>query len=85
MEYVVNKGEIVVLEKGDAYKVLNFVEKDGVGYVCLYKFEDGDAPLSFNVKNVVFAREVVEDEDYFLDRVTDENLVKELTKLYKKN
>ncbi len=82
MEYVVNKGEIVVLENGDTYKVLNFVEKDGVGYVCLYKFENEESPLSFNAKNVVFAREVVDGEDYFLDKVTDDGLTNELTSLY---
>ena len=83
MEYVVNKGEVVVLENGNAYKAINFIEKDGVGYICFYKFSDDiEVPLNFDPNNIVFATEVVEGDDYFIDEVVDTKLIDELKKLY---
>lgn len=83
MDFVIKKDEIVILESGDAYKALNFIEQDGVGYVVLYKLSDEiDKPLNFDVKNVVFGTEIISGDDYFVDIVQDNELIQKLNNVY---
>lgn len=83
MDFVIKKDEIVILESGNAYKALNFIVNDGKGYVVFYKLSDEiDKPLNFDVKNVVFGTEVIDGDDYFVDIVQDDELIKKLKNVY---
>ncbi len=87
MEFVVKVGDIVMLEDELNYRVLDCVELDGNGYVILKKFElTVDSVLQLDNAKEIVVQEVIDNEgDYFLQIVTDEDILKRIEKLSKKN
>ena len=85
MDFVAQKGEIIVMDDEQNYMVLSTLEYEGVGYLRLIK--TGEKVLDFeyevDFKNDVYATEIVDDneEDYYLEFVTDEALIEKLREL----
>jgi hypothetical protein len=86
MEFVVKVGDIVMLEDELNYRVLDCVELDGNGYVILKKFElTVDSVLQLDNAKEIVVQEVIDNEDdYFLQIVTDQDILKRIEKLSKK-
>ena len=81
MEFVAKKGEVILMDENDTYLVLKTIEHDGAGYLHLIKTGDHllDMTYEADLKQEFFAKEVfTEDDNYFLEFVTDENLIETL-------
>ena len=83
MEFVAKVDDIIMLEDELNYRVLKPIELDGVGYVVLQKF-DGDLKLMLNTdeqKQIVVKEIIDENDDYFLQIVTDEEILQKIEEI----
>ena len=81
MEFIAKKGEVIVMNDDETYLVLATYEHEGAGYLHLIKTGEHilDNNYEVDLKSTVYAKEVIDDNDnYFLQFVTDENLIKVL-------
>ena len=85
MEFVAQKGELIVMEDTENYMVLATLEYEGVGYLRLIKTGEVlfDVDYEPDLKKEVYVQEIVDDneEDYYLEFVTDEALIEKLREL----
>ena len=82
MEFVAKKGEVIVMDESDTYLVLKTIEYEGVGY--LHMIQTGeylyDEHFEIDSSKEAYAKEVITDEeDYFLEFINDEELIKKLS------
>ena len=83
MEFIAKKGEVLVMNEDEIYFVLATYEYEGAGYLHLIKTGEHilDENYEVDLKSSVYAKEIVDENDnYLLDFVTDENLIKILRK-----
>lgn len=83
MEFVAKVDDIIMLEDELNYRVLKTIELDGVGYVVLQKF-DVDLNLMLNTdeqKQIVVKEIIDENDDYFLQIVTDEEILQKIEEI----
>ena len=84
MEFIAKKGEVLIMNEDETYFVLATHEYEGECYLHLIKTGEHILDVNYEVdlKSSVYAKEVVDENDnYFLDFVTDENLLKVLKTL----
>ena len=87
MDFVVDKGEVVMMSDRSNYLVVSTVEYEGAGYLHLAKVigHPLDVDTGFDFDNMVYAKEIVQEVDgeekYFLEFVTDEALNSKLGSL----
>ena len=84
MDFVAQKGEMILMEDEKNYMVLATLEYEGEAYLRLLKtgnrlFDEEYEPV---IKNDIYVKEVVDEvEDYYLEFVTDEALIEKLREL----
>ena len=77
MERVLAKNDIIALDNERSYLVIHTLELDGIHYVMLtdiHSQEEG------NIK-ILIARETLEDEDFALDLLTNEEEIEPILKI----
>ncbi len=84
MEFVTKPGDTMVLEDGESFLVVKCLEYNGEGYLYLCGGISNLGELfDKNVKKTTFVKEVIENEELFIEEILDEKLLKELVKLVK--
>lgn len=83
MEFVAKKDDILMLDDELNYRVLQSVELDGVGYVVLQKFDvDLKSILNADEQKQIVVKEIIdENDDYFLQIVTDEEILQKIEEI----
>lgn len=77
--FVAKKGEMMLLEGGEAYIVIDQIAFEGENYLLIKKVTDSLTDYMDLKKDVSFVREVIEDEtDYSVETVTSKTLLKSL-------
>ena len=80
MDFVVKKGEVVVLDNDENYLVMETIVFENDSYLFVMKIED-DINLVFDpsLRRVKVVKEIVnENKEYLLETITDSELVKKL-------
>ena len=80
MDFVVKKGEVVVLDNKENYLVMESVVFEDESYLFVMKLED-DINLVFDpsLRKVKVVKEIVnENKEYFLETITNSELIKKL-------
>ena len=83
MEFVAKVDDIIMLEDELNYRVLKTIELDGVGYVVLQKFDvDLKSILNADEQKQIVVKEIIdENDDYFLQIVTDEEILQKIEEI----
>lgn len=77
--FVAKKGEMMLLEGGEAYIVIDQIAFEGENYLLIKKVTDSLTDYMDLKKEVSFVREVIENEtDYSVETVTSKTLLKSL-------
>lgn len=84
MSFVAKKGEIVILENNEAYQVVARAMCDENAYLLLLKVQtDVQNILDESKRETQIVQEIVEDGEYFLSTVTDNNLIQKIYSVMK--
>jgi hypothetical protein len=85
MDFVAKKGEVIVLDGGSsAYQVIKNLVYNDENYLVLMPIPSKVSTLlSEENVSIKFAKEVVENGDYFIDEVIDKKMNRELMNLVK--
>lgn len=84
MEFIAKKGEVIVMDEDETYLVLATYEYNGSPYLHLIKTGEHILDDNYNVEldKTIYAKEILtEDDNYLLEFVTDEQLIKVLKTL----
>ena len=83
MEFVVQKGETIIMEDDETYLVLKNIEFNGEAYLHVIKTADHifDFDYEVNLKDDKYVKEVLIDKDLYLQFVTDESLIEKLKQI----
>mgnify|MGYP003527237155 CR=1 FL=1 len=77
--FIAKKGEMMLLEGGEAHMVVEQIAFEGENYLLLKRVTDSLTDYMDLKKEVSFVREVVENEtDYSVETVTSKTLLKSL-------
>lgn len=77
--FIAKKGEMMLLEGGEAHIVIDQIAFEGENYLLIKKVTDSLLDYMDSKKDVSFVREVVENEtDYSVETVTSKTLLKSL-------
>ncbi len=83
MDFVAQKGEIIIMDDESCYLVLKNIEFNNEAYLHVIKTGDylfqEDAEIS--IKDEAYVKEVVENDECFYDFITDEALIEKLKTL----
>ena len=83
MDFVVQRGETLIMEDDETYLVLKNIEYNNEAYMHVIK--SGDHIFDFDLEKEAgpdaYVKQVVVGEDLYLEFVKDESLVDELRKL----
>lgn len=81
MEFVAKKGEVIVMDEGDTYLVLKTIEYEGAGYLHMVQTGEYlyDENFEIDSSKEAYVKEVVTEDDYYLEVVSDEELIKKLS------
>ncbi|MBE5738763.1 MAG: DUF1292 domain-containing protein [Clostridiales bacterium] len=77
MERVLAKNDIIALDNERSYLVIHTLELDGIHYVMLTDIKSQEEG---NIK-ILIARETLEDEDFALDLLTNEEEIEPILKI----
>lgn len=83
MEFIAQRGEIIIMEDEECYLVLKNIEFNGEAYQRTVKTGDYllDDQFEIDKDAEVYLKEIIENDECFYDFVTDENLIKTLKTL----
>lgn len=81
MEFVVQKGETIIMENEETYLVLKNIEYNNEGYLHVVKTGDDLFDFDGELGDDKYVKELIVDEDYYLEFVTDEALIEKLREL----
>ena len=83
MEFIAQRGEIIIMEDEECYLVLKNIEFNGEAYQRTVKTGDYllDDQFEVDKESEVYLKEIIENEECFYDFVTDEELIKVLKTL----
>lgn len=83
MEFIVQKGETIIMEDDETYLVLKNIEFNNEAYLHVVK--TGDDIFDFDVESELgddkYVKELVVGDDLYLEFVTDEALIEKLREL----
>ncbi|MBR3884869.1 MAG: hypothetical protein IKJ33_00175 [Clostridia bacterium] len=83
MEFIAQKGEIIIMEDESCYLVLKNIEHNNEAFLRTVKTGNDilDEDYEINKNEVIYFREVVENDECFYDFIEDEELIKVLKTL----
>ena len=83
MDFVVEKGETVIMEDDETYLILKNIEYNNEGYHHVVKTADHifDFEYEIEAKDDKYVKELVVGDDFYLEFVTDEALIEKLREL----
>lgn len=83
MEFIAQKGEIIIMEDESCYLVLKNIEHNNEAFLRTVKTGNDilDEDYEINKDEVIYFREVVEKDECFYDFIEDEELIKVLKTL----
>ena len=83
MEFIAQRGEIIIMEDEECYLVLKNIEYNGEAYQKTVKTGDYllDDQFEVDKESEVYLKEIIENEECFYDFVTDEEIIKVLKTL----
>ena len=83
MEFIAQRGEIIIMEDEECYLVLKNIEFNGEAYQRTVKTGDYllDDQFEVDKESEVYLKEIIENEECFYDFVTDKELIKVLKTL----
>lgn len=83
MEFIAQRGEIIIMEDEECYLVLKNLEYNGEAYQRTVKTGDDllDEEFEIDKDAVVYLKEVVEGEECFYEFISDEELINALKAL----
>lgn len=83
MEFVVQKGETIIMEDDETYLVLKNIEFNNEAYLHVVK--TGDDFFDFDIEGELgddkYVKELIVGDDLYLEFVTDEALIEKLREL----
>lgn len=83
MEFIAQRGEVIIMDDESCYLVLKNIEFNGEAYHRTVKTGDYlfDEDFEINKNDEVYLKEIIENDECFYDFVTDEELIKTLKTL----
>ncbi len=83
MEFVAQRGEIIIMDDETCYLVLKNIEFNGEAYHRTVKTGDHlfDEDFEINKNDEVYLKEIIENDECFYDFVSDAELIKTLKTL----
>ena len=83
MEFIAQKGEIIVMDDESCYLVLKNLEFNNKAYLKTIKTGDYLLEEDFDIDKTseVYLKETVENDDCFYDFIKDEAIINELKKI----
>ena len=83
MDFVAQKGEIIIMDDESCYLVLKNIEFNNEAYLHVIKTSDYlfDEKAEIDLKNEAYVKEVIENDECFYDFVTDNALIEKLRTL----
>lgn len=83
MEFIAQRGEIIIMDDEACYLVLKNIEFNGEAYQRTVKTADYllEDQVEINQEDEIYLKEIIENDECFYDFVTDEEIIKSLKTL----
>ena len=83
MEFIAQRGEVIIMDDESCYLVLKNIEFNGEAYHKTIKTADYLLDEEFEIEKEaeIYLKEIIENDECFYDFVTDEDLIKTLKTL----
>ena len=83
MEFIAQRGEIIIMDDEACYLVLKNIEFNGEAYQRTVKTADYllEDQVEISQEDEIYLKEIIENDECFYDFVTDEEIIKSLKTL----